>query len=76
MPEIIHLPYGTKPSPDGPCAVIEWKDGGSPENRPMPGSGSWQTVPDPLFDSLARAAENMADHVGYDRVYIIGRPER
>jgi hypothetical protein len=77
MVEIIPLPYGERPSVKTlkpPCAVFEWKPYGERRVTDMPGIGRWHHIPDKEFDVMADSAENMADQIGYERVYIIGRP--
>jgi len=77
MAEIIHLPHGEQPSIESlepPCAVFEWKAYGEYEVTDMPGIGRWHHIPDEEFDMMVSKAENMADQIGYQRVYVIGRP--
>lgn len=74
MAEIIHLQPGVEPPVDEKYILFEWKPSGERESiRAL--HGSVQRVPDGLFDGAVAGANKMADDLGYQKVYVRGRPK-
>ncbi|AWN37665.1 hypothetical protein [Methylobacterium radiodurans] len=73
MAEIIRLQPGEEPPAGEKYILFEWMPSGKMQSLGAL-HGSVQRVPDGRFDAEVAKAPEMADFLGYQKVYVRGRP--
>jgi hypothetical protein len=74
MAKIVHLKAGEKPPAGRRFLLVQWKpgEGAVTENQ---SEGLTQKVPQHLWDSSVSDMTARADGMGFDTIYIQGKPE-